>query len=231
MYFKNLDEKFPGKNIKIDKEIDFDIYKNDIEDYIKDKNNKNDNNNFNNNGSFYLFISLISYIYINNPINKDSMNFCKYLKNKFLMKIPKKLNKTEHVTFPSNTTNNNTNINNNTNNINKDKEKDKDKENNIKDELSKYRGKNRSNSLYNSKKKNLTNDKKTNNNIDLDLNKKVQSDMLLARVSPTKKKAKLISSEVKPEKERLKDIKVENLFFSMNLNEIKKEKEREKFGG
>ena len=229
LYFKNLDDKFPGKNIKIDKEIDFDIYKNDIEDYIKDKNNKNDNNNFNNNGSFYLFISLISYIYINNPINKDSMNFCKYLKNKFLMKIPKKLNKTEHVTFPSNTTNNNTNINNNTNNINKDKEKDKDKENNIKDELSKYRGKNRSNSLYNSKKKNLTNDKKTNNNIDLDLNKKVQSDMLLARVSPTKKKAKLISSEVKPEKERLKDIKVENLFFSMNLNEIKREKE--KFGG
>ena len=212
-YFTDLDQKFPGKNIKIDKEINFDIYKNDIEEYIKE--NKNDNNNFNNNGSFLLFINIISYIYLNNPFNRDNMNFCKFLKNKFLMKIPKKVNKTEIIT------NTNNNIINNISNNNK--------ENNDKDQSGKNRGKNRSISLYNSKKKkniNLNNDKKgTNNNNDLDFNKKVYSDMELAKVNQGKKK--LISTEVKPEKEpRLKDIKIDNLAFSMNLNEIKKEKYR-----
>ena len=53
----------------------------------------------------------------------------------------------------------------------------------------------------------------------------VYSDMELAKVNQGKKK--LISTEVKPEKEpRLKDIKIDNLAFSMNLNEIKKEKYR-----
>ena len=212
-YFTDLDQKFPGKNIKIDKEINYDIYKNDIEEYIKE--NKNDNNNFNNNGSFLLFINIISYIYLNNPFNRDNMNFCKFLKNKFLMKIPKKVNKTEIIT------NTNNNIINNINNNNK--------ENNDKDQSGKNRGKNRSISLYNSKKKkniNLNNDKKgTNNNNDLDFNKKVYSDMELAKVNQGKKK--LISTEVKPEKEpRLKDIKIDNLAFSMNINEIKKEKYR-----
>ena len=212
-YFTDLDQKFPGKNIKIDKEINFDIYKNDIEEYIKE--NKNDNNNFNNNGSFLLFINIISYIYLNNPFNRDNMNFCKFLKNKFLMKIPKKVNKTEIIT------NTNNNIINNISNNNK--------ENNDKDQSGKNKGKNRSISLYNSKKKkniNLNNDKKgTNNNNDLDFNKKVYSDMELAKVNQGKKK--LISTEVKPEKEpRLKDIKIDNLAFSMNLNEIKKEKYR-----
>ena len=212
-YFTDLDQKFPGKNIKIDKEINFDIYKNDIEEYIKE--NKNDNNNFNNNGSFLLFINIISYIYLNNPFNRDNMNFCKFLKNKFLMKIPKKVNKTEIIT------NTNNNIINNISNNNK--------ENNDKDQSGKNRGKNRSISLYNSKKKkniNLNNDKKgTNNNNNLYFNKKVYSDMELAKVNQGKKK--LISTEVKPEKEpRLKDIKIDNLAFSMNINEIKKEKYR-----
>ena len=45
-YFTDLDKRFPEKTIKIDKEIDFDMYKNDIEDYIKDKNNKENNKNF-----------------------------------------------------------------------------------------------------------------------------------------------------------------------------------------
>ena len=212
-YFTDLDQKFPGKNIKIDKEINFDIYKNDIEEYIKE--NKNDNNNFNNNGSFLLFINIISYIYLNNPFNRDNMNFCKFLKNKFLMKIPKKVNKTEIIT------NTNNNIINNISNNNK--------ENNDKAQSGKNKGKNRSISLYNSKKKkniNLNNDKKgTNNNNDLYFNKKVYSDMELAKVNQGKKK--LISTELKPEKEpRLKDIKIDNLGFSMNLNEIKKEKNR-----
>ena len=212
-YFTDLDQKFPGKNIKIDKEINYDIYKNDIEEYIKE--NKNDNNNFNNNGSFLLFINIISYIYLNNPFNRDNMNFCKFLKNKFLMKIPKKVNKTEIIT------NTNNNIINNISNNNK--------ENNDKDQSGKNKGKNRSISLYNSKKKkniNLNNDKKgTNNNNNLYFNKKVYSDMELAKVNQGKKK--LISTEVKPEKEpRLKDIKIDNLAFSMNINEIKKEKYR-----
>ena len=120
-YFTNLDKRFPEKNIKIDKEIDYDLYKNDIEDYIKDSNNNTDNsnNNFNNNGSFCLFIKLISYIYINNPFNKDNMNFCKFIKNKFLMKIPKKPTKPENNNFNSTS---NTNTNNSNNNTNKEKE-------------------------------------------------------------------------------------------------------------
>ena len=77
-YFTNLDKRYPEKNIKVDKEIDFEIYKNNIEDYI---NNKDDPFN-NNNGAFLLFINLISYIYLNNPFNKDNMNYCKFLKNK-----------------------------------------------------------------------------------------------------------------------------------------------------
>ena len=80
-YFTDLDKRFPEKNIKIDKEIDFDIYKNDIEEYIKDKNNKNNiNDNFGNNGAFLLFIQLMSYIYLNNPLIKDNMNYCRFLK-------------------------------------------------------------------------------------------------------------------------------------------------------
>ena len=47
-YFTNLDKRYPEKNIKVDKEIDFEIYKNNIEDYI---NNKDDPFN-NNNGAF-----------------------------------------------------------------------------------------------------------------------------------------------------------------------------------
>ena len=37
-----------------------------------------------------LFINLISYIYLDNIFNKDNMNYCKFLKNKFLMKKKKK---------------------------------------------------------------------------------------------------------------------------------------------
>ena len=90
-YFQNLDKKFPEKNIKETKEIDYDLYKNSIEEYINDKNQQN-NNNFNNNGSFLLFISLISYIYQNYPFNTENMNYCNFIKNKFLMKVPQNKN-------------------------------------------------------------------------------------------------------------------------------------------
>ena len=215
-YFTNLDKRFPEKNIKIDKEIDFDLYKNDIEDYIKESTNNNNNkensnnNNFNNNGSFLLFIKLISYIYMNNPFNKDNMNFCKFLKNKFLMKLPKKLNNNNLFNTTSNT-NNNTNTN-NTNNINKEKENKNgtnNAENNDKDQLAKIRPNARSNSLYNNKKK----------------------------------KNNIYTTNIKPQKELLssKDLPIENknqdlLIFSMNINELKKAKllqtgKKEKQGG
>ena len=215
-YFTNLDKRFPEKNIKIDKEIDFDLYKNDIEDYIKESTNNNNNkensnnNNFNNNGSFLLFIKLISYIYINNPFNKDNMNFCKFLKNKFLMKLPKKLNNNNLFNTTSNT-NNNANTN-NTNNINKEKENKNgtnNAENNDKDQLAKIRPNARSNSLYNNKKK----------------------------------KNNIYTTNIKPQKELLssKDLPIENknqdlLIFSMNINELKKAKllqtgKKEKQGG
>ena len=214
-YFTNLDKRFPEKNIKIDKEIDYDLYKNDIEDYIKESTNNNNNkensnNNFNNNGSFLLFIKLISYIYMNNPFNKDNMNFCKFLKNKFLMKLPKKLNNNNLFNTTSNT-NNNTNTN-NTNNINKEKENKNgtnNAENNDKDQLAKIRPNARSNSLYNNKKK----------------------------------KNNIYTTNIKPQKELLssKDLPIENknqdlLIFSMNINELKKAKllqtgKKEKQGG
>ena len=213
-YFTNLDKRFPEKNIKIDKEIDYDLYKNDIEDYIKESTNNNNkensNNNFNNNGSFLLFIKLISYIYMNNPFNKDNMNFCKFLKNKFLMKLPKKLNSNNLFNTTSNT-NNNANTN-NTNNINKEKENKNgtnNGENNDKDQLAKIRPNARSNSLYNNKKK----------------------------------KNNIYTTNIKPQKELLssKDLPIENknqdlLIFSMNINELKKAKllqtgKKEKQGG
>ena len=214
-YFTNLDKRFPEKNIKIDKEIDYDLYKNDIEDYIKESTNNNNkensnNNNFNNNGSFLLFIKLISYIYMNNPFNKDNMNFCKFLKNKFLMKLPKKLNNNNLFNTTSNT-NNNANTN-NTNNINKEKENKNgtnNAENNDKDQLVKIRPNARSNSLYNNKKK----------------------------------KNNIYTTNIKPQKELLssKDLPIENknqdlLIFSMNINELKKAKllqtgKKEKQGG
>ena len=214
-YFTNLDKRFPEKNIKIDKEIDYDLYKNDIEDYIKESSNNNNkensnNNNFNNNGSFLLFIKLISYIYMNNPFNKDNMNFCKFLKNKFLMKLPKKLNNNNLFNTTSNT-NNNANTN-NTNNINKEKENKNgtnNAENNDKDQLAKIRPNARSNSLYNNKKK----------------------------------KNNIYTTNIKPQKELLssKDLPIENknqdlLIFSMNINELKKAKllqtgKKEKQGG
>ena len=232
-YFTNLDKRFPEKNIKIDKEIDFDIYKNDIEEYIKDKNNKNNiNDNFNNNGAFLLFIQLMSYIYLNNPLNKDNMNYCRFLKNKFLMKVPKKNSKPETII------NNNT-TSNNINSINKEKETNKNPpkvcfnaENTEKEKESKIKGKARSNSQYNSKKIQSNNN---NNNIedllylkssknlkDLFINKKMLSDAEIS--APNQSNKKLVSSDVKTDKDKNK----ENDFmrFSMNLNELKKSKLR-----
>ena len=198
-YFTNLDKRFPEKNIKIDKEIDYDLYKNDIEDYIKDSNNNNDNsnNNFNNNGSFCLFIKLISYIYINNPFNKDNMNFCKFIKNKFLMKIPKKPTKPENNNFNSTSNTNTNNSNNNTNKEKENKNGTSNNDNNDKDQILKFRPNFRSNSLY-------INKKKKNNNYNQNL----------------KAQKEFVSS---------KELQIENkntdiLRFSMNLNELKKTK-------
>ena len=198
-YFTNLDKRFPEKNIKIDKEIDYDLYKNDIEDYIKDSNNNNDNsnNNFNNNGSFCLFIKLISYIYINNPFNKDNMNFCKFIKNKFLMKIPKKPIKPENNNFNSTSNTNTNNSNNNTNKEKENKNGTSNTDNNDKDQLIKFRPNFRSNSLY-------INKKKKNNNYNQNL----------------KSQKEFVSS---------KELQIENkntdiLLFSMNINELKKTK-------
>ena len=194
-YFTNLDKRFPEKNIKIDKEIDFDLFKNDIEEYIKESNN-NKIDNFNNNGAFLLFIKLISYIYINNPFNKENMNFSKFLKNKFLMKLPKKPTKpeTNNINTTSTTNTNNININ-----INKEKETKNgtnNAENNDKDQV-KLGGNVRSNSLFNAKKKKL------NNN-----------------VTPNIKSYKELSSS----KELPIDNKNDLMRFSMNINELKKAK-------
>ena len=85
-YFTELDQNNPELNIKIDKEINYDLYKKSIEEYINNT-DKQDSNNFNNNGSYLLFINLISYIYLNHPFVTESMNYCDFIKNKFLMKV------------------------------------------------------------------------------------------------------------------------------------------------
>ena len=233
-YFTDLDKRFPEKNIKVDKEIDFEMYKNDIEDYIKDKNNiKNPNSKFNNNGAFLLFINLISYIYINNPFNRENMNYCKFLKNKFLMKVPKKPSKIDNIINSNNSNSNNINTN---NIINKEKDNNKNtiinnNENSDKDLAIKNKGKNRSNSLYNSKmkKNNVTNtEKKPVNNEIADIHKKIVSTKELHLFNPANNKA--LSSNInksEKEKEKIKDNKnMDFLAFSMNLNELKKEKLR-----
>ena len=194
-YFTNLDKRFPEKNIKIDKEIDFDLFKNDIEEYIKESNN-NKIDNFNNNGAFLLFIKLISYIYINNPFNKENMNFSKFLKNKFLMKLPKKPTKPENNNINTTSTTNTNNINININKEKETKNGTNNAENNDKDQV-KLRGNVRSNSLFNAKKKKL------NNN-----------------VTPNIKSCKELSSS----KELPIDNKNDLMRFSMNINELKKAK-------
>ena len=194
-YFTNLDKRFPEKNIKIDKEIDFDLFKNDIEEYIKESNN-NKIDNFNNNGAFLLFIKLISYIYINNPFNKENMNFSKFLKNKFLMKLPKKPTKPENNNINTTSTTNTNNINININKEKETKNGTNNAENNDKDQV-KLGGNVRSNSLFNAKKKKL------NNN-----------------VTPNIKSYKELSSS----KELPIDNKNDLMRFSMNINELKKAK-------
>ena len=217
-YFTELDKKFPEKNIKVDNEIDFDMYKNDIEDYIKDKNaSDNPNNKFNNNGAFLLFIQLISYIYIYNPFNKENMNYCKYLKNKFLLKIPKKQTKPENNVTISNTINTSS-----TNKDNKNNTVTNTGDNNDKEQANKARGKNRSNSLYNTKvkKNNNTNSEKKQLMELLELNNRISSNKELNFFNPTKKK--VVSLEVKPDVQK----EFNTLLFSMNLNELKKNKLR-----
>ena len=85
-YFTNLDKRFPEKNIGLDKEIDFDLYQNSIEDYIKEEYEQKKVDNYNNNGSFFLFIRLISYIYQHHPFISENINYCQYLKNKSIVK-------------------------------------------------------------------------------------------------------------------------------------------------
>ena len=91
-YFTYLDKEYPEKKIKTEKEIDYDLYESSINEYIKDVSKQN-SDNFNNNGSFLLFINLISYIYLNHPFITENMNYCNFIKNKFLVKIPQNKNR------------------------------------------------------------------------------------------------------------------------------------------
>jgi len=204
-YFTNLDKRYPEKNIKVDKEIDFEIYKNNIEDYI---NNKDDPFN-NNNGAFLLFINLISYIYLNNPFNKDNMNYCKFLKNKFLMKPSKKQVKID-PNIP-----------------NKDNKDNRYKENLIRTDI-----KHRSNSLYISKSKsnnlnNVNNIKSHNDNLVLSKKNLFSSALKIDKDKEklnTKEKEKINTKE--KEKDKDKEKNNEFISFSMNLKELKKNKLR-----
>ena len=87
-YFTYLDKEYPEKSIGINREIDFEIYQNNIEDYFKEEYKLKNDDNYNDNGSFFLFINLISYIYQNHPFISENMNYCQLLKNKTILKNP-----------------------------------------------------------------------------------------------------------------------------------------------
>ena len=175
-YFSYLDKEYPEKKIKTDKELDYDLYESSIKEYINDVDKQN-SDNFNNNGSFLTFINIISYIYMNHPFITENMNYCNFLKNKFLMKIPQNKNRlptlernniyrfgstlTNLDSSPSKCNTQRSN-NNNNNNIN----------NNIGEIIPKATDKNRSNSFHNSKivkkkgvAKNEKNDKQIKNQL------------------------------------------------------------------
>ena len=144
-FFTNMDKKYPEKKIKVDKEIDYDLYKNCIEEYINDNNNNKNDNDFNNNGPFLLFINLISYIYLNQPFIKENINYCNFIKNKFLIKVGQNKNKL------LNQDKNNNSIKVNVKGKIKILNDINNKQNNNKELLTKVDTKYRSNSFHNSK--------------------------------------------------------------------------------
>ena len=152
-YFTELDQKNPELNIKVDKEISYDLYKKSLEEYINNV-YKQDNNNFNNNGSYLLFINLISYIYLNHPFITESMNYCDFIKNKFLMKVQQNKNRQ-----PNSERNNSFKLATSSKKVNEviiknslfDIKAQRDKKVEGKELLPKGEKKNRANSLHNSK--------------------------------------------------------------------------------
>ena len=147
-FFINIDKKYPEKNIKDDKEIDYDLYKICIEEYIND-NNKQNENDFNNNGPFLLFINLISYIYLNQPFIKENINYCNFIKNKFLIKIGQ--NKNRLLNPDKNNNSIKVNVKGKIKNLNEINNSTRNKTNSNKILLTKVNTKQRSNSFHNSK--------------------------------------------------------------------------------
>ena len=145
-YFTNMDKKYPEKNIKVDKEIDYDLYKSSIEEYINDKDNQN-NNDFNNNGPFLLFINLISYIYLNHPFITENMEYCNFIKNKFLIKVGQNKNKLSNAEKNNNIK---TGVKVKIQNL-KEINSQRNKPNNSKESITNANTKQRSNSFHNSK--------------------------------------------------------------------------------
>ena len=145
-YFTNMDKKYPEKNIKVDKEIDYELYKSSIEEYINDKDNQN-NNDFNNNGPFLLFINLISYIYLNHPFITENMEYCNFIKNKFLIKVGQNKNKLSNAEKNNNIK---TGVKVKIQNL-KEINSQRNKPNNSKESITNANTKQRSNSFHNSK--------------------------------------------------------------------------------
>ena len=170
-YFSSIDKQYPNKNIGINKEIDFEIYQNNIEEYFKEEYKIKHDDNYNGNGSFFLFINIISYIYQNHPFISESMNYCQYLKNKTILKNPQtrfKLQNIERGKFSSTTIdkNNSRNPFSEINNKNTDKQsrqkshfKDKDKDTLILPKIELYHTSKRAFSLHTSKIQNNNNKK------------------------------------------------------------------------
>jgi tRNA A-37 threonylcarbamoyl transferase component Bud32 len=83
-YFADLVNQYKSLEIKIEQEIDYELYEKDIENHLDEEDKKEEN--LNSNGSLLLFLTLISYIYQYHPFIPENMNYCKYLNDSFLLK-------------------------------------------------------------------------------------------------------------------------------------------------
>jgi hypothetical protein len=83
-YYTNLVKQYKSLEIKIEQEIDYELYEKDIENHLDEENKKEEN--LNSNGSLLLFLTLISYIYQYHPFIPENMNYCQYLNDLFSLK-------------------------------------------------------------------------------------------------------------------------------------------------
>ena len=105
-----------------EKEIDFNLYSKEIQDYNGDNtimNNSELLNDYNNNAPFFYFISIISYLFRNTPFNIKNVDYFNYYQKRMKLKLMRNSQRSSSVKFECSTTvkKNDNNINNSNNNL------------------------------------------------------------------------------------------------------------------